>query len=276
MKILKEPLLHFLVIGAAFFGLYSYLNPEAMNSDRRIVVDAGRINSIEENFRKTWNRDPNADELKGLVHDYVLEEIYYRQALALGIDQNDAMIRRRLRQKMEFLSTSIASSIEPSQQELEAYLNEHQDKYQESNLYTFEQVYINPDRSLESLNERIAEIQAQLQEADSVKGDPTLLLPSFENATDFQVNNRLGRDFSSKLDELPLNQWSGPVQSGLGIHFIRLTSREVGQLPPLDKVRAEVVRDWSYEKSLDVKQKVSEGLLSEYQVVVEWPKGVES
>ncbi len=276
MKLLKEPLLHFLLIGAAFFALYSYLNPQSLQVDNQIVVNEGRINALQEGFRRTWNRLPSDDELQGLIDDYVLEEIYYRQALALGIEQNDAMIRRRLRQKMEFLSASMISELQPSDAQLQAYLQEHAQKYRTSNQYSLQQVYISPDRDRASLSQRIESVRQQLLQDQPVDSDGSLFPQRFEQASDFQLNNQFGRGFAAHLDQLPLNEWSGPVESGLGYHFIQLSERHMGQLPPLDQVRDEVVRDWTYDQQQQIKAQLNEKLLADYQIVVEWPQGADS
>lgn len=276
MKLLKEPLLHFLLIGAAIFGLYSYLNPQALEAENRIVVNEGRINALKERFRRTWNRSPNDEELQALIDDFVLEEIYYRQALALGIEENDAMIRRRLRQKMEFLSASMLSDLQPSDQQLQTYLQAHEDKYRRSNQYSLQQVYISPDRDADALAQRIDAVRQQLSQGQQVDGDGSLFPQRFEQSSDFQLNNQFGRGFSAHLDQLPLNTWSGPVESGLGYHFIKLTQRDMGQLPPLEQVRDEVVRDWTYDQQQQIKTQLNEKLLADYKVVVEWPQGADS
>ncbi|GAB3112205.1 peptidyl-prolyl cis-trans isomerase [Aestuariicella hydrocarbonica] len=276
MNILKEPLLHFLLIGAVFFVGYGYLNPDSLADGERIVVQEGRINSLIAQFRRTWNRAPSDEELQKLVDDFVLEEIYYRQAVALGIDKDDTLIRRRLRQKMEFLSVSMASDMQPEEQELQAYFVAHAHKYRSSSRYSFEQIYINPDRSSEALQQRISEVRQALSNRQPVSSDASMLASQFEQAPDFQVNNLFGRGFSEQLDGLLLNQWSEPYRSGMGMHFIKVTERIEGEVPALQDVRAEVLRDWSYDTTNEIKSKIRQGLLAEYKVVIEWPPGAES
>lgn len=273
MQFLREPLLHFLLIGAGFFALYIFLNPDAVESDQTIVVDTGRINTLAESFKSTWNRNPTETELNNLIEDFVLEEIYYRQALAMGIDKNDVLIRRRLRQKMEFLSTSMAASIQPADSELQTYLDANAEKYRTPSTYSFEQIYINPDKSAEALDKRLAEIAAVLADNRIAEGDQTLLARRFNSAPSFQIDSTFGRGFSTALDDLPVNEWSEPVQSGLGTHYVKITEHNPGYLPPLEEVREQVLRDWSYEKNIDIKSKIKDNLLAEYQVVVEWSEG---
>lgn len=272
MKLLKEPLLHFILIGAAFFVLYALVNPESMTSEKRIVVDDGRINNMVAVFARTWNREPSREELQGLIDNFILEEIYYRQALAMGIDENDPVIRRRLRQKMEFFTSEAGSRFIPEDKELEQYLQAHADKYKADNSYSFEQLYLSTDRPADQLEKLLQQTAQQLGKGEVVSGDQTLLPGNFSAATGFEVNRTLGEGFSEKLDSLPLGEWSAPIQSGLGFHFVKLRERQVGQLPPLAHVRDKLLRDWSYEKSLALKQDLDKKLKDEYQVIIEWPK----
>lgn len=271
-QLLKEPLLHFLLIGAGLFALYSAINPDAGN-DKRIVVDDGRINNLISVFEKTWNREPSEQELKSLINDYVLEEIYYRQALEMGIDKNDAMIRRRLRQKMEFFAASAAATVEPDTAELEKYLRAHADKYQTDNLYTFQQVYISTDRSQQELEQVIKETQKSLENNQEINNDSSFLPASYNEVSGFEINRSFGQSFTKGLDSLPLNQWSGPVMSGLGLHFVRLSQRNAGRLPSLTQVHDAVLRDWMYDRTQTLRADLERTLLGKYQVIVDWPEG---
>ncbi len=272
MKLLKEPLLHFLLIGAAFFVLFALVNPESVTSEKRIVVENGRINNMVAVFARTWNREPSREELQGLIDNFILEEIYYRQALAMGIDENDPVIRRRLRQKMEFFTSEASSRVTPEDKELEQYLQTHADKYQTDNSYSFEQRYLSPDRPADQLEKLLQQTAQQIAKGEMAFGDQTLLPSNFSAASGFEVNRTLGDGFSEKLDSLPVGEWSGPIQSGLGFHFVKLRERQIGQLPPLAQVRDKVLRDWSYDKSLALKQDLDKKLKEEYQVIIKWPK----
>ena len=269
-KILQEPLLHFLLIGAGLFVAYAAVNPDA-GGDKRIVVDDGRINNLMAVFEKTWNRQPTRKELKSLVDDYVLEEIYYREALKMGIDKNDAMIRRRLRQKMEFFASAATSMVEPDSAELQQYLEEHADKYQTDSRYSFEQVYISTDRSQTELEKVLNRTQQLLKQDEGADGDATLLPKSLNSVTAFEVERNFGSGFSKLLDEQPLGVWSEPLQSGLGLHFVKLNTRDAGELPPLQQVRDAVVRDWMYDKTQTLRADLERKLLNEYEVVIDLP-----
>ena len=270
MKILKEPLLHFLIIGAVFFLLYAIFSTDSANNSR-IVVDKGRINQLVSKFQKTWNRDPTQIELTNLIEDFVLEEILYRQALEMGIDKNDSMIRRRLRQKMEFLAEAAASTVEPEQEELQAYLYKHADRYRKGNLYSFTQIYFSTDREQSELSDLLQEADVALKQAKSITGDQSLLPRKFSEISAFDIDRTLGQGFAEKLNSLQLGQWSGPLESGFGLHFIRLEKRSESEMPQLSEVREAVLRDWSYDRGQTVRQEFHDKLREHYRIIVEWP-----
>lgn len=267
-NVLKEPLLHFILIGACLFGLYAWLNPGAMQSDKSIVVDQGQIDSLTQRFKRVWQREPTTKELRGLIEDYVIEEIYYRQALAMGIDKNDPVIRRRLRQKMEIYTDSMTSTLAPSEEQLQSYLAQHPDKFRTDSRYTFKQIYINTDRPGQELDELITTTQSALQSGKSTPGDPSLLPMEFTDAEAFLVDRTFGQGFASKLKDLDLNKWSGPLRSGMGIHFVRLDARRPGRLPELVAIRDKVEREWRFDQAQKVDKSLRKKLLASYDIII--------
>lgn len=271
--ILKEPLLHFLLIGALLFVVFGLVNEdEFAAADNKIVVSSGRIEQLGTIFSKTWQRPPTREELQGLIDDFVLEEIYYRQAVAMGIDRDDTIIRRRLRQKFEFLTDDIAAAIEPTEEDLYTYLAANEDFFRRQSTYTFEQVYINPDRSGEDLERFVSEQLAALRAGGTPGGGMGLLPAAFDDASRQEVDGSFGLGFSAVLDELPAGEWLGPFRSGLGLHLIRLHARVDGTVPELGEIRPVVQREWANAKRIESREKVNEMFLREYDVVVEWPK----
>jgi len=241
------------------------------NADTQVVVSVGRIEQLENIFAKTWQRSPTKEELKGLVDDFVLEEIYYRQAVAMGIDRDDTVIRRRLRQKFEFLTDDMAAAAVPTDEELANYLAANADVFMTDTTYTFEQVYINPDRPGVDLDGYIAAQLSALRAGNVVGGD-SALLPTFFDATPGRVvDSNFGSGFSDSLDVLPAGEWQGPVESGLGLHLVRIEARVEGALPDLGDIRPLVEREWAHEKRLETRRIINEQLLNEYDVVIEWP-----
>lgn len=268
----KEPLLHFLLIGAALFVLFDLVNDRMSGAaDNQVVVSAGRIEQLTNIFTKTWQRPPTAEELKGLIDDFVIEEIYYRQAVAMGIDRDDTVIRRRLRQKFEFLTDDMAAASAPTDEELAAYLAANTDAFVRDTTYTFEQVYINSDQPGSDLEGQVAEQLAALRAGNAAPGDAGLLPAYFEATTARAVDGTFGPRFSRRLDELPTGEWQGPIESGFGLHLVRIESRTEGGLPELDEIRSVVEREWANAKRLETRRIINEQLLSEYKVAIEWP-----
>jgi hypothetical protein len=267
---LREPLLHFLLIGAAIFAVFELVDDATPGrADNQIVVSTGRIEQFQNIFTKTWQRPPTSNELKGLIDDYVLEEIYYRQAIAMGIDRDDTIIRRRLRQKFEFLTDDMAAASIPTDDVLNEYLSSNADAFVRDTTYTFQQVYFNPGQS--GVKEQMAEQLAALNAGDAAPPDGGMLPASFVNSPARAVDNTFGTGFARRLDALPVGKWQGPVESGLGLHLVRIARRFEGTLPDLADIRPIVEREWANEQRLEVRGKINDQLLSQYEVVIEWP-----
>jgi len=269
-KILREPLLHFLLIGAALFVVFGVVNDDLLvDTDNQVVVSAGRIAQLENIFTKTWQRPPTTDELEGLIDDFILEEIYYRQAVAMGIDRDDTIIRRRLRQKFEFLTDDMATASTPSDEELASYLAANADDFFRDNTYTFKQVYLDPGQP--DVERAASEQLAALREGNTVHSGAGLLPTSFDAASARAVDGSFGLGFSENLDALPVGQWEGPIESGLGLHLVRLETRIEGSLPNLVDIRPIVERECANENRLETRRQINEQLLNDYVVVIDWP-----
>jgi hypothetical protein len=275
---LREPLLHFLVIGLAMFLVYRALNGAETAAPRRIEVSESRVDALAENFAKTWMRPPTAAELKGLVDDYVAEEVYYREAIAIGLDRDDTVIRRRLRQKMEFVTDDAVGSESATDAQLQAYLDTHRQAFVTPGTVTFEQVFVSPDQRGASAQQDAQRILGQLQSGTSTGlpadlGDPTLLPGSMQSATPQDVDNAFGAEFTQDVMRAPPGAWIGPLKSGYGLHLVRVSSIEAGSLPPLAQIRPAVEREWQAEQRRLAKDALLKQLLSKYDVRIEGPLG---
>ncbi len=276
MKLLKEPLLHFVLLGAALFAGYRMLNPAPTASPDEIVVSAGQIDHLAATFSKTWQRSPSPEEMKELIDSYVREEMLAREAVKLGLDRDDTIIRRRLEQKMDFIIEDVGDTTKPTAADLQKFLVAHPDRFQTAPTYSLRQVFLNPAKHGDSLATDAASLLAKLKESGpdaSAKefGDPTLLSADFENEIRARMVANLGEKFTAALDTLPVGEWSGPVESGYGTHLVFLSAREPGKLPALAEVRAEVEREWSRDRREEIRQKYLDGLLSHYKVTIEQP-----
>jgi hypothetical protein len=274
-RILKEPLLHFLLLGAGLFVAYGMLQKPAVGGDAgKIVVTMGEVEHLAAGFAKTWQRPPSPQELAGLVRDRIKEEVYCREALALGLDKDDAVIRRRLRQKMEFIADDIAARSKPNDAELTAYLQAHPDSFRVEPRFTFRQVYLNPSKHGEHLARDATQLLQQLNK-DGTKvdaaqlGDSLMLEHQFVAASLSEVARQFGEMFATKLTELSTGQWQGPVESAYGIHLVFVSQRAEGRLPALEEVRAAVRREWDNARRLEANDRFYQELLKRYTVTIE-------
>jgi hypothetical protein len=266
-KIFKEPLLHFLFISTLFFLIFDVLNP-SKDSNSVIDISKGRIEQLHARFQKTWQRSPSDEELAALIRDYALDEIYNLEARALSLDNNDAVIKRRLRQKMEFmLQDTILDT--PSQSEIKNFYQDNRGNYLKESRYSFEQIFISLNRNKEDLNTIIEKQKIQIALGDKPAGDITLLPNFIVSISESDIERKFGIDFLDGLTKLETDNWQGPVRSGLGLHFVHITSIEKGLLPELDKVYDKVIDDMKYQQKHAAKIDFEKILFERYEIRVE-------
>jgi hypothetical protein len=276
MKFLREPLVHFLLLGTGLFLLFGWLeNPEG-ERNKQIVISPGRIEHLVTGFSRTWQRPPTQQELEGLVEDYIKEEVWYREARVLGLDQDDTVIRRRLRQKMEFLSEDFVATDEPTEEELQTYLNQHPEQFRISSKISFTHVYLNADRRGDDVHQDAERLRLQLTEnprliENPAIGDPFPLSQDFELLSENQVANLFGHEFAEQVLTLEPNTWSEPVKSGYGFHLVFVRERVEGRLPILEEVREAVKREWVSTTRREAKDRFYQRLREQYAVTVEFP-----
>ena len=268
---LREPLLHFLLLGTGLFLLYHWVRGGETDAPREIVVTQARAEALAENFAKTWMRPPTASEIRGLVDDFVKEEVFYRESIAIGLDRDDTVIRRRLRQKMEFVSEDVAESRQPTEAELQQFLAAHADRFVSAPTLSFQQVYLSTDRRGDAARgaaERLlAELQAGRGPADPAQaGDPTMLPPSMERATPQDIANTFGEAFAADVEAAPVDQWTGPVESAYGLHLVRVSARTPAAQPTLAEIRPAVLREWQAAQRQQVNDAFYQSLRSKYEV----------
>jgi len=276
-KLLREPLLHFLLLGAGLFGAYAVLNRNQPAAQNEILVSAGQIETLAATFAKIWQRPPSEQELKAQIDAYVKEEMLSREAIALGLDKNDTVIRRRLQQKMEFLAEDFAAASDPTEAELADYLAKHPDQFAEEPRFTFRQVFLSPDKRGDRLEadatQLLADLKKQGTETDIAElGDSSLLPQDLADASQRSVVSQFGSEFTRALAKLKPVEWSGPIQSGYGVHLVFVSQRTEGRVPALDEVREQVKRELLNERRQAANRKFLDALLKKYQVVIEWPK----
>lgn len=268
--ILREPLLHFLLIGLLLFLLFGRV-PGQHGSGQSVVISQAMINEITQGFQATWQRPPTAQELKGLVDTRIREELVFREGIALGLDKDDPVIRRRVAQKVEVMAEESALQETADEAQLLEYLQRHAARYQQPAEVAFAQVLFDPDKHGERLQDDLAAALQRLQAgvaADQV-GDRTQLPAQVATTPLDLVGREFGDVFAGALPGLPQGRWSGPVASGFGLHLVRLDSLTPARAATLEEVRKAVERDWENERRQQARQSYYEALAEKYPVVIE-------
>jgi len=270
---LKEPLLHFLLLGLAIFGAYRLLGPDEPPPSS-IVVTEGIINGQIESFSRTWLRPPTPREVNELIREYVREEIYYREGMALALDRDDTVIRRRLKQKLEFVAEAAGIAAEPTDEDLRAYLEQRRDAYQTDARLSFAHVFLSAERRGDAVAQDAASLLAGLQSSQealdpAALGDPTLLERQFEDVPLRDVAAQFGDEFADRVADLPVGQWQGPIESAYGMHLVLVGARTDGRAPELDEVRDALRRDWLNERRIVANEAYYQSLLQRYTVTID-------
>ena len=276
MKLLGEPLLHFMFIGAVIYALYGlFAEPLVEETDKTIVVTAGEIEWMRVSWQKRWNRPPTEEEFDGLIQQYIKETVLYREALTMGLNKHDTVIRRRLAQKLEFLAKDLVALTPPTEAELLAYFAEHQARYQEPTLYTFNQVFFDPDKrgdtTLDDAEMAKATLIAQgdaIEDAGAL-GDGLMLQNYYPQKDRAEIQKNLGSGFAETLITLTPGQWHGPVLSGFGVHLVYVNSIIEPPPPVFAAVRERVIADWSIDRGEELNDKFYANLREQYSIVIE-------
>jgi len=278
VRLLREPLLHFLLIGGAIYLLYGAVaEPVPEENDKTIVVSAGEVEWMRTSWLKRWNRPPTPEEIDGLLQQYIRETVLYREALTMGLNQHDQIIRRRLAQKLEFLAKDLVALTPPSEEELVAYFHAHKDRYQQPALYTFTQVFIDPDKRGDATLDDAEAIKATLiARGDAIEdagalGDDFMLQNYYPEKDPIEIQKFFGSGFAQSLVDLSPGEWHGPVLSGYGTHLVYVSSVIEPGPPTFAEVRERVVAEWTTERSEELNEQFYANLRESYTVVIEEP-----
>jgi parvulin-like peptidyl-prolyl cis-trans isomerase-like protein len=266
----REPLLHFLLGGLALFLLFNLVSDSVRTTDDEIVVSAGRIEHMVSIFRKTRQRDPTAEELRGLIDNFITEEVLYREARAIGLDQDDTIIRRRLRQKMEFLLDDF-TIVKPSDEDLQLFLDHNPDRFRADALISFSQVYLN-EFSREKAEDLLLTLQSGAIDNPLELSESHLLPYRFDNAPETVIDAQFGERFRTMLFNLDVGRWIGPVESPFGLHLVRIDNIVAAYVPPLSDIRKEVERDWLVDFRQTAQLEILDQMRAGYTVTIEIPE----
>ncbi len=268
-KILKEPLIHFLGGALLVFGFFWATGTNRDPADYTISVDQSNIDRLRAGWIQNFRRPPTQQELDALIDQEITEEIYYREALRLGLDRNDAVIRRRMFTKMRFLNNQDAAANEPTDAELQQWMDQNQGKYSLSASYDLEQVYLGQGgaASETEIVKLLQDLNSGAVEASDIS-KPISLPKNLIGADTANIARQFGEQFSIDLDQLETGQWVGPVSSGFGQHLIKITSKTPGKPAALDDVRQAVTNDWRAAQTAQQEETALEQYRSQYDVRV--------
>ena len=272
-NLLREPLVHFLVLGGLLFAFFSWKGGGGGPGSTRITITPGLVEHLASGFARTWQRPPTEAELKGLIDEQIKEEIATREAVAMGLDRDDAIIRRRLRQKLEFLVEDAVDQAVPTDAELQAWLDRHADAVRPEPRVALRQVFVSAERrGAAAADEEARQLLARLRAAGpgaptAPPGDASLLPAELPPGPLSDVERAFGADFARRVDALEPGRWSGPVPSPYGLHLVLVTERRVPPPPTLADVRPLVEREFLAEQL----HALYERLLKKYTVAIEMP-----
>ena len=258
----REPIVVFLIFGALFLGAYQVVAGHDAGPSEEIVVSAEQIEQFHNLLAQSLQRPPTEQEVKFAIDDFVKEEIYYREAKKLGLDQDDTVIRRRLRQKMEFLGDVAAEQIKPTDAELQSYLAANKEKFAGEPSFAFQQVFLSADRrGGADCGDADAALRSLQGNPDlPIAGDPSSLPPDMPLTGISDISAIFGGEFAAALQGLKPGIWAGPVTTPFGLHLVRVIERKEGTAPDLASVRADVEREWAYAR----RQELEEARFAEY------------
>lgn len=276
MKFLKEPLVHFLLLGAGIFGVHAWrqgdTDSEAEDKGKRIEINAAVITRLTDAWTRQFLRPPSAADLSGQVDAHIKEEVLCREALAMGLDRDDSIVRRRLAQKLEFLTQDISMAAPPDEEALARFFTQHAARYSRPAEVGFRHVFFSRERRGPTVEDQAREALAALTKSgvsEETLGDPFLHDFTFAGQREQDVSGLFGPEFARTVMSAPLGTWTGPVSSSYGLHLLLVTEHAGPQPEPLARVRDTVMRDLLDERRRQANGEVIAGLRKNYEIVID-------
>ena len=272
-RLLKDPLVHFLLIGAALFAASAWRGEMIRAGRERITITAEQLAKARDTAALSQGRDLSPAELAELGESMVREEVLYREALALGLDKNDDEVRRRVVEKMSYLSQDLADPAPSSPADLRAFYDANPQIFTVPPLVSFDQVFLSPAERGEKLEADAATALAALRSgkaADEI-GDHTPLRAAYDDAPRDQIRVLFGDAMADALFSIPPGDWTGPYRSDFGLHLVRLRSRSEARLPPYEEIATRVAEEFGAQRRREANEAAYGRMRAKYDVVVETP-----
>jgi PPIC-type PPIASE domain len=277
VALMKEPLLHFLLAGAALFGAYAWINRAAENPNaskaQQLHIAAGDVEWLAENWTTQWRRPPTQEELRGLIGEYLNEQVLAREARALGLEDNDVIIRRRLAQKLTFLIEDTLRRAEPSETELQQYYETHAQRFRSDAHISLRHIYFSSQRRANARSDAADTLRLLLEDGTAPPtaelGDRLLVETELHDESEQSISGTFGPGFARAVFSLEPGAWSGPIESGYGLHLVRVSVLQTAQLRPFSEVRERVAQEWRREQEKSAKERYLAELRKKYGLVVD-------
>ncbi len=281
---LREPLLHFLLLGLALFAIYAYMHRGRLGieSSRQIVISLDELRQMDMYFESQWHREPTPEELQALVEDKVHEEVLYREGLAMGLDKGDEIVKRRMAQKMQFLAEDVAAAHEPSTAELKAWFDKNSQKFALPSRYSFRHLYFSPDKRGKNAQEDAAKALARIagQPEDSKLAvslaDQFMFQDYYGDRAPEAIAKEFGPQFAVSLEKLKPGSWQGPVESGYGWHLVFIDTVIPGRIPAFEEIEPDVKTAWLGEQKIEAWRKAYAEMRAKYSVYLPVPPDKQS
>jgi len=278
-RCLREPLLHFLVIGLVIFGFYAYINRgrSGSASPRQIVLSLDELATMTAYFESQWHRPPTPQEFQAMVEDKIKEEVLSREGLAMGLDKDDTIVKRRMAQKVQFLTEDVAAAHEPSTAELKAWFEKNSGKFALPSRYGFRHVYFSPDKrgtnAHDDATKALARIAGQPEDSPLIvsTADRFMFQDYYGDRTPSAIAKEFGPQFAVALEKVQPGSWQGPIESGYGWHLVFVDTVIPGRVPAFEEVESEVKTSWLGEQKAQAWQKAYQMMRARYTVLLPAP-----
>jgi parvulin-like peptidyl-prolyl isomerase len=272
----KNPAVHVILLGLIVAAaILLAKGPPVTNASKRVVITGADLLQQRAAFMRTWQREPTAEELRGVLEQHIRQEVLYREALAREYDRDDLVVRRAMQQKMEFLAASQALQEPPTEEEIEAFFALRQERYRLPAVLSFSQIYLSPDKRGVGAEQAAIDLLAQLRAEDpdardlASYGDTIMLETSYAGQSEREVSAAFGEIFAEAVVRLPVGEWQGPVSSGYGLHLVKVVEREESRIPEWREVAGRVIGDMEFEAKASAKDQLYQEIAQNYEVFLD-------
>jgi len=278
-RLLREPLVHFLLIGAVLFGIYSFTQAgrTAYASSKQIQLSLDELTRLALLFQSQWRREPTPEEFNRLVENRVQGEILYREALAMGLDKDDEIVKRRMAQKMQFLAEDVGTAHEPTGAELKSWFEKNNAKFTQPGRVSFRHLYFSPDvrgaRAREDAVKALSQIAGQREDTKLAASlaDPFMFQDYYRDRAPEYLGKEFGPQFAQAVTKLAPGSWQGPIESGFGWHLVFVDTVIPGRLPAFEEIEPDVKTAWLNEQKSLAWEKAYRDMRAKYTVLLPAP-----